>query len=222
MFWAMGATRTHDARTAEPHPLASAGARPATTAPGGASSSPAHEPRPDPEPSTGRRAGHTPGHSSDRETGTARPRLRLAVVTCMDCRIDVYEMLGLRRGDAHILRNAGGVVTDDVIRSLTISHRRLGTRRVFVIHHTDCGMLELDEHAFRQEIGADCGIRPNWAVEAFHSLDAETKQSLRRLRASPFLRGLDEVRAFVYDVGTGVLREVLDEVWEQAGGRATA
>ncbi len=139
----------------------------------------------------------------------ADPTLHLAVVTCMDCRINVYEMLGLHNGEAHILRNAGGVVTDDMLRSLTISQRRLGTRRVMLVHHTKCGMLTLTDDGFRAELLQETGMTPAFAIESFPNLDADVRQSIRRVLHCPFLPHRDDVRGFVYDVDTHELREVL-------------
>jgi carbonic anhydrase len=138
----------------------------------------------------------------------ADPTLHLAVVTCMDCRIDVYAMLGLRVGEAHILRNAGGVVTDDVLRSLTISQRRLGTRKVMLVHHTKCGMLTLTEDEFRAELLQATGMTPAFAIESFSDLEGDVRQSIRRVLHCPFLPHRDDVRGFVYDVDTHRLREV--------------
>jgi carbonic anhydrase len=139
----------------------------------------------------------------------APPARRVTVVTCMDARIDLPAALGLDLGDHHTLRNAGGVVTDDVIRSLAISQRALGTRSVVIVHHTGCGMLTITED-FRHEMQAESGQRPSWAVEAFKDLDDEVRQSIRRVRTSPFLPHTDDVRGFVLDVATGRLREVTD------------
>lgn len=136
------------------------------------------------------------------------PRLRLAVVACMDSRLDVFDVLGLAKGDAHVLRNAGGVVTPDVIRSLSISQRLLGTREIMLIHHTDCGMVTITDDQFRAEVEADTGIRPDWAVEAFTDVHADVRQSITRIKASPFVPHVDAVRGFVYDVTKGVLDEV--------------
>jgi carbonic anhydrase len=138
----------------------------------------------------------------------ADPTLRLAVVTCMDCRIDVYSMLGLRVGEAHILRNAGGVVTDDMLRSLTISQRRLGTRVVMLIHHTRCGMQTLTEDGFRAELLQETGMTPAFAIESFPDLDEDVRQSIRRVRHCAFLANPNDVRGFVYDVDTHELREI--------------
>ena len=137
-----------------------------------------------------------------------RPRRRLAIVTCMDSRLDVFRALGLHHGEAHILRNAGGVITDDVIRSLAVSQRRLGTREVMLIHHTDCGMQSLTDDGFRAELQEASGVAPAFAIESFSDLDADVRQSLLRVRRSPFLLHVDRVRGFVYDVDTHMLREV--------------
>ncbi|MFI9200795.1 beta-class carbonic anhydrase [Streptomyces sp. NPDC053048] len=137
----------------------------------------------------------------------ARPVLKVAIVACMDARLDLHAALGLELGDCHTIRNAGGVVTDDIIRSLTISQRALGTRSVVLIHHTGCGLLNLTED-FRHEIEAEVGQRPPWAVEAFKDLDQDVRQSMQRVRTSPFLPHRDDVRGFVFDVTTGRLREI--------------
>ncbi|MFV2118351.1 beta-class carbonic anhydrase [Streptomyces sp. Act-28] len=137
----------------------------------------------------------------------ARPVLRVAVVACMDARLDLHAALGLRLGDCHTIRNAGGVVTEDVIRSLTISQRALGTRSVVLVHHTGCGLEKITE-GFRDELEQEVGQRPTWAVEAFRDVDQDVRQSMRRVRTSPFLQHTDDVRGFVFDVTTGLLREV--------------
>jgi carbonic anhydrase len=137
----------------------------------------------------------------------ARPVLRVAVVACMDARIDLHRALGLELGDCHTIRNAGGVVTDDVIRSLTISQRALGTRSVVLIHHSGCGMQSITED-FRHELELEVGQRPAWAVEAFQDVEQDVRQSIRRVRTSPFLPHVDDVRGFVFDVRTGLLTEV--------------
>ena len=137
-----------------------------------------------------------------------RPSRRLAVVTCMDSRLDVFAALGLGDGQAHVLRNAGGVITDDVIRSLAVSQRRLGTREVMLIHHTDCGMQTLSDDGFRAELQRATGVAPTWAIESFSDVDADVRQSLLRVRRSPFLPHRERVRGFVYDVDTHRLREV--------------
>ena len=140
-----------------------------------------------------------------------RPRRRLAIVTCMDSRLDVFAALGLEHGEAHVLRNAGGVITDDVIRSLAVSQRRLGTREVMLIHHTDCGMQTLSDDGFRAELQAATGVAPAFAIESFADLDANVRQSVLRVRRSPFLVHTGQVRGFVYDVDTHALREVTVE-----------
>jgi carbonic anhydrase len=137
-----------------------------------------------------------------------RPSRRLAIVACMDSRLDVFAALGLRQGEAHVLRNAGGVITDDVIRSLAVSQRRLGTREVMLIHHTDCGMQKLTDDGFRAELQEATGVAPSFAIESFADLDADVCQSILRVRRSPFLLHRDVVRGFVYDVDTHLLREV--------------
>lgn len=136
------------------------------------------------------------------------PSRGIAVVACMDARLDVYRALGLSEGEAHVIRNAGGVVTDDVVRSLTISQRLLGTREVVLVHHTDCGMLTFADDDFRQQIQAETGIEPAWAAEAFDNLEADVRQCLARIRTSPFIPYTDAVRGFVFDVATGRLTEV--------------
>jgi carbonic anhydrase len=136
------------------------------------------------------------------------PGRKLAVVACMDARLDVNKILGLEEGEAHIFRNAGGVVTDDAIRSLVISQRLLGTEEVVLIHHTDCGMLTFKDEDLKKKIEAETGIRPAFALEAFPDLDADVRQSIARIKASPFVPKKDKIRGFVYDVKTGRLREV--------------
>ncbi|MET9560572.1 MULTISPECIES: beta-class carbonic anhydrase [Streptomyces] len=137
----------------------------------------------------------------------ARPVLRVAVVACMDARLDLHDALGLELGDCHTIRNAGGVVTDDVIRSLTISQRALGTRSVVLIHHTGCGLESLTEE-FRHDLEMEVGQRPAWAVEAFRDVEQDVRQSMQRVRTSPFLLHSDDVRGFVFDVKTGLLSEI--------------
>jgi carbonic anhydrase len=136
------------------------------------------------------------------------PARKVAVIACMDARLNVYGMLGLTEGDAHVIRNAGGVVTDDEIRSLAISQRLLGTEEIILIHHTDCGMLTFTDDAFKADIESDTGIRPSWAAEAFPDLDGDVRQSIARIKASPFIPNKDSVRGFVYEVESGRLREV--------------
>jgi carbonic anhydrase len=137
-----------------------------------------------------------------------RPSRRLAIVTCMDSRLDVFAALGLRDGEAHVLRNAGGAVTDDVIRSLAVSQRRLGTEAVMLIHHTDCGMQTISDDGFRAELQRATGVSPSFAIESFSDVDADVRQSILRVRRSEFLLHRDQVRGFVYDVDTHRLREV--------------
>jgi len=136
------------------------------------------------------------------------PATKVAVVACMDARLHPYGVLGLSEGDAHIIRNAGGVVTDDAIRSLTISQRLLGTREIILIHHTDCGMLTFNDDDVKAAIEKDTGLRPPFALEAFSDLDEDVRQSIRRIQASPFIPNKESVRGFVYDVRTGQLREI--------------
>ena len=136
------------------------------------------------------------------------PRLHLAVVACMDARIDVHGLLGIEEGDAHVIRNAGGVITDDAIRSLTISQRLLGTTSIMLIHHTDCGMLTFRDDDVKDAIAADTGIRPPFALEAFGDLEEDVRQSIARIQVSPFIPNKDDVRGFVYDCATGKLNEV--------------
>ena len=146
--------------------------------------------------------------SFDKRDLPARPGRKVAIVACMDARLNVYGALGLQEGDAHVIRNAGGVVTDDAIRSLAISQRLLGTEEIVLIHHTGCGMLTFTDDDFTRSIEEDTGIRPEWAAEAFSDLDGHVRQSIARVKASPFLPGKDAVRGFVYEVETGRLREV--------------
>ncbi len=136
------------------------------------------------------------------------PATKTAIVACMDARLNVYGALGLSEGDAHVIRNAGGVVTDDAIRSLAISQRLLGTEEIILIHHTGCGMLTFTDDEFKRSLEEDTGIRPEWAAEAFPDLDADVRQSIARIQASPFIPRKDSVRGFVYEVETGRLREV--------------
>jgi carbonic anhydrase len=136
------------------------------------------------------------------------PARHTAVLACMDARLNIYAMLGLREGDAHVIRNAGGVVSEDAIRSLVISQRLLGTREIILIHHTDCGMLTFRDDEVKEQITADSGIRPAFALEAFPDADADVRQSIARLLASPFLPHKDSIRGFVFEVDSGRLREV--------------
>ena len=136
------------------------------------------------------------------------PGRKLAVVACMDARLNIYGALGLQEGDAHVIRNAGGVITDDEIRSLAISQRLLGTEEIVLIHHTDCGMLTFTDDEFKRSIQDDTGIKPEWAAESFKDLDEDVRQSIARIKASPFIPKKDSVRGFVYEVESGKLREV--------------
>ena len=137
------------------------------------------------------------------------PTLKLAVVACMDCRLDVAELLGLGPGEAHIIRNAGGVITDDAIRSLCLSQRLLDTREILLVHHTQCGLQGLDEDELTAELERELGVRPSWPVESFSDARADVAQSMMRLEASPFVQHCDHIRGFVYDVSTGLLDEVV-------------
>jgi carbonic anhydrase len=136
------------------------------------------------------------------------PAKHVAIVACMDARLNPYGLLGLSEGDAHVIRNAGGVVSDDVVRSLTISQRLLGTREIILIHHTDCGMLTFKDDEVKAAIEADTGVRPPFALEAFADADKDVLQSMARIASSPFIPHKDQVRGFVYDVSAGRLREV--------------
>ncbi|MEV4318485.1 carbonic anhydrase [Actinocrispum sp. NPDC049592] len=136
------------------------------------------------------------------------PAKHVAVVACMDARINVYGVLGLKEGEAHVIRNAGGVITEDEIRSLAISQRLLGTTEIILIHHTDCGMLTFTDDEFKKSIQADTGIKPAWAAESFPDLDEDVRQSIARIRNSPFIPHKDSVRGFIFDVATGKLTEV--------------
>jgi carbonic anhydrase len=138
----------------------------------------------------------------------ARPASGLAIVACMDARMNLYAMLGLAEGDAHVIRNAGGVVTDDGIRSLAISQRLLGTTEIVLVHHTDCGMQTITDDGFKAAIQAETGLKPAWAVEAFTDVAADVRQSIRRIATSPFIPHAGNVRGFVFDTATGLLTEV--------------
>ena len=146
--------------------------------------------------------------SFDKGALKAPPAKRVAVLACMDARLDVHKILGLNEGDAHVIRNAGGVVTDDAIRSLLISQRLLGTSEIILIHHTDCGMLTFKDDEEKRKIESELGIRPPFALEAFSDLEADVKQSIARIQASPFIRHKAGVRGFIYDVHSGRLNEV--------------
>jgi carbonic anhydrase len=136
------------------------------------------------------------------------PSRQLAIVACMDSRMDIFEILGLAHGEAHVIRNAGGVITDDVIRSLCLSQRYLGTREVILLHHTDCGLQRVTEDAFKAQLEEELGIKPGWSLESFNDPFDDTAQSIRRLQQTPFVPHKEHVRGFVYDVDTGVLHEV--------------
>ena len=136
------------------------------------------------------------------------PRRHLAVVACMDSRMDIFQMLGLAHGDAHVIRNAGGVVTDDVVRSLVVSQRLLGTREIILVHHTDCGLQKITEDGMKRQIELETGIKPWWALEAFADPHEDVRQSMSRLRHSPFIAHKEHIRGFVYDVDNGRLLEV--------------
>ena len=136
------------------------------------------------------------------------PGKAVAVVACMDARLHVYDVLGLEEGDAHVIRNAGGVITDDAIRSLAISQRLLGTEEIVLIHHTDCGMLTFRDEEFRQQLLDETGVKPDWASESFSDLEGDVRDSIRRIEESPFIPNKDSVRGFVYDVKSGRLDEV--------------
>ncbi|MFC3450686.1 beta-class carbonic anhydrase [Amycolatopsis speibonae] len=145
----------------------------------------------------------TPGDRS-----SPRPSLQVAVLTCMDARIRVFEIFGLLQGESHVLRNAGGVVTDDMIRSLALSQRKLGTREVLIVQHTECGLSMVTEDNFKDELEEASGLRPTWAVEAFREVEDSVRRSVQRVRRSDFLPHTDNVRGFVYDVKTGHLTEI--------------
>lgn len=151
------------------------------------------------------RAYATNFHDAELQVGPTR---NLAVVTCMDSRIDTFAVLGLGNGEAHIIRNAGGVITDDVIRSLCLSQRFLGTREIVLIHHTDCGLQKVDEAEFRDQLAFELGLKPWWSLEAFTDPYADVRQSIQRLRMTPFIRHKEHIAGFVYDVTDGLLHEV--------------
>ena len=136
------------------------------------------------------------------------PTRQLAVVACMDSRMDIFKILGLGNGEAHIIRNAGGVITDDVVRSLCLSQRSLGTREVVLLHHTDCGLQKVKAEEFKAELESELGVKPAWAVESFDDPYVDVRQSMQRLQLSPFIAHKNHIRGFVYDVGTGLLEEV--------------
>ena len=136
------------------------------------------------------------------------PARRIAIVACMDARLNPHALLGLEEGDAHVIRNAGGVITDDEIRSLAISQRLLGTKEIMLIHHTDCGMLTFTDDELRRQIQDETGVKPAWAAEAFDDLEEDVRQSIARIEASPFIPRKDKIRGFVYEIETGRVREV--------------
>jgi len=142
------------------------------------------------------------------DRSSPRPSMKIAILTCMDSRIRVFEIFGLKQGEAHVLRNAGGVVTDDMIRSLALSQRKLGTEEVLLVHHSNCGLELVTEDAFKDELEQDSGLRPTWSVEAFREVKDSVRGSVNRVRHSPFLIHRDRVRGFVYDVHSGQLIEV--------------
>jgi carbonic anhydrase len=136
------------------------------------------------------------------------PAKKVAIVACMDARVNPYPIFGLELGDAHVIRNAGGVVTDDEIRSLAISQRLLGTEEIILMHHTDCGMLTFNDDEFRRQIQDETGIKPAWSAEAFDDLEGDVRQSIERIKSSPFIPHKHSIRGFIYDVKTGRLSEV--------------
>jgi carbonic anhydrase len=144
----------------------------------------------------------------DKAELSGAPARKVAIVACMDARLNVYAALGLREGDAHVIRNAGGVVTDDAIRSLAISQRLLATEEIMLIHHTGCGMLTFPDDEFRSSIQEETGIKPEWAAESFSDLEGDVRQSIARIEASPFIPRKHSVRGFIYEVETGRVREV--------------
>ena len=154
--------------------------------------------------------GHNRTHAAEFRDAElqVQPTRRLAVVACMDSRIDTFAVLGLANGEAHIIRNAGGVITDDVIRSLCLSQRFLGTREIVLVHHTDCGLQKVDEAEFREELAAELGIKPWWSLETFVDPYADVRQSIQRLKMTPFIPHKDHISGFVYDVTDGLLHEV--------------
>ena len=152
---------------------------------------------------------HSYAENFDKSDLPLPPARRVAIVACMDARINVYGLLGLQEGDAHVIRNAGGVITDDEIRSLSISQRLLGTEEIMLIHHTDCGMLTFKDDDYRRTLEQQTGIKPQWPCETFDDVEDDVRQSVRRITTSPFIPKTDRVRGFVYDVETGELREVV-------------
>ena len=147
------------------------------------------------------------------------PAKKVAIVACMDARIETGRLLGLEEGDAHVIRNAGGVITDDVIRSLAISQQLLGTTEIVLIHHTDCGMLTFKDDELKARIEKDTGLRPPFALEAFQDVEDDVRQSIRRIRSNPFVTHKDNIHGFIYDVATGRLNEVAEREYASAAGR---
>ena len=154
------------------------------------------------------RNAETFAESFDKGELSMPPARKVAIVACMDARISPFALFGLEVGDAHVIRNAGGVITEDEIRSLAISQRKLGTEEIVLVHHTDCGMLTFTDDEFRQQIQEETGIKPQWPAESFTDLEEDLKQSMLRIKTSPFIPNTDSVRGFVYEVETGKLREV--------------
>ncbi|MBW4718852.1 beta-class carbonic anhydrase [Saccharothrix obliqua] len=155
------------------------------------------------------RRNHELGNIVPGDRSSPKPSMQVAILTCMDSRIRVFEIFGLQQGEAHVLRNAGGVVTDDMLRSLALSQRKLGTREVLLVHHTNCGLELVTEDDFKDELEREAGMRPTWSVEAFREVKDSVRNSMNRLRHSPFVPHRDNVRGFVYDVHTGELTEVV-------------
>jgi carbonic anhydrase len=151
---------------------------------------------------------HELGNVVPGDRSSPQPSLQVTVLTCMDARVRVFELFGLVQGESHVLRNAGGVVTDDVIRSLALSQRKLGTREVMIVQHTNCGLSLVTEDEFKDELEEASGLRPTWSVEAFREVNDSVRRSMQRVRRSDFLPYRDNVRGFVYDVKTGALAEV--------------
>ncbi len=162
------------------------------------------------QPSTDELLQHNTGYAVEFHDSAlqVRPKRQLAIVACMDSRIDTFAILGLGNGDAHIIRNAGGIITDDVIRSLCLSQRFMGTKEIILVHHTDCGLQSVDEAAFRDELNAELGVKPWWSLEAFSDPFDDVRQSIQRLYMTPFVAHKEHIRGFVYDVTTGLLDEV--------------
>ncbi len=162
------------------------------------------------QPNTDELLGRNLAYSAQFPDGelAVEPKQQLAIVACMDARLDPLAILGIENGDAHIIRNGGGVITDDVIRSLCLSQRALGTREIILIHHTDCGLQKVDENEFRDQLNDELGVKPEWSLEAFKDAHDDVRQSIKRLVLSPFIPHKDHIRGFVYNVETGRLEEV--------------